>query len=219
MVENNICSETISSKELLKPKWNNLCQRLNISDDQESFKNIISHYSEPHRHYHTLNHINSCLQELEPIKASLNNPEAVELAIWYHDIIYTIGQSDNEEKSAKFAKEFCRKNNLSSFFTKQVENHILATKHISSSNDLDSQYLADIDMAILGQSSNIFDKYEDQVCQEYLTLYSKSDYQKGRKVFLETVLKNPIYSTDFFKNKYQQSAENNIKRVIVNLQK
>lgn len=220
MTENKINSinESLVSKETLRTKWNDLCQRLNISNNQNFFNDITNHYSETHRHYHTLNHINFCLQELEPVKNSLHNPEAVELAIWFHDIIYTIGQNNNEDKSAKLAREFCKKNGLSSSFTEQIETHVLATKHISPGSDLDSQYLADIDMAILGQSSDIFDEYENQIYQEYSTLYSKSDYQKGRKNFFEIVLKNPIYSTDYFKNKYQQSAENNIKRIIANLQ-
>ncbi|MEI8067907.1 MAG: hypothetical protein WCG91_03095 [Candidatus Shapirobacteria bacterium] len=219
MKENKVVQtpESFLSKELLNSKWNSLCDRLNISNNKETFEDIISHYSEPHRHYHTLKHINNCLEELEPVRASLKDPEAVELAIWFHDIIYTIGNNDNEEKSAQLAKEFCQKNSLSLSFTKNVEDHILATKHISPSNNLDSQYLADIDMSILGKSSDVFDKYEKQIYQEYSSLYSKSDYQKGRKSFLETVLKNPIYSTDYFKNKYQQSAENNIKRSISNL--
>jgi predicted metal-dependent HD superfamily phosphohydrolase len=216
--EVNNTNESTVLKETLRPKWNDLCHRLNISNNQDLFNDIANHYSEPHRAYHTIVHVDNCLKELNQIKPLLSNPEAVELAIWLHDIIYTIGKNDNEEKSAEFARGFCQKNNLSSDFTKQVETHILATKHISPSSDLDSQYLADIDMAILGQTPDIFDKYEEKIYLEYSTVYSKADYQKGRIDFLQTVLKNPIYLTDYFKNKYQQLAEDNIKRIISDLQ-
>lgn len=202
---------------MLRPKWNDLCQRLKITNPQVFFDSLADHYSEPHRHYHTLNHLHFCLQELVPIRTSLNNPEAVELALWFHDIIYTIGKNDNEEKSAKTAVQFCQKNKLSPDFTKQVEDHILATKHVAVNSNLDSQYLADADMAILGQPPNIFDKYEKQIYQEYSTLFSKRNYQKGRTNFLKTVLEHSIYTTDFFKNKYEQSARSNIQRVINNL--
>lgn len=215
MVEKYKQSEFSPIIDTLKPKWDNLCQRLNISSS--GFDEIVNHYSEAHRSYHTLNHINHCLQELTPIKACLINPKAVELALWFHDIIYVIGKSDNEEKSAKMAKDFCQKNNLSPNFIQQVEDHILATKHIFHSDNPDSQYLADIDMAILGQSTDTYDIYETQIHQEFSTLYSPSDYQKGRTNFLKTVLERPIYSTDFFNNKYEQAARLNIQISLHNL--
>lgn len=216
MIENKInnINESFILKETLKAKWSNLCQRLNISDNLATFENLLNHYSEPPRAYHTLNHIHSCLQELDSVKSLLNNPEAVELAIWYHDIIYTIGQIDNEEKSAKIAVQFCQKNNLAPDFTKQVEEHILATKHSLAIDNSDSQYLADIDMSTLGKQADLFDKYEEQIHQEYLTLYSENDYQKGRIIFLETILEHRIYLTDFFNNKYEQTARNNIQRTL-----
>ncbi|HPT66084.1 MAG TPA: hypothetical protein PK257_02120 [Candidatus Woesebacteria bacterium] len=204
--------------EKLNKHWNDLCQRLNINKDQNSFNEIVKNYSESHRHYHNLKHIDNSLGEFELIKDKLNNPEAVELAIWYHDIVYNLYESDNEEQSAELAKTFCQKNNLSPDFTKQVEDHILFTKHTSLINNSDSQYLADIDMSILGKQPDIFDIYEKQIYKEYSTLYSKADYQKGRTKFFKTILKHPIYTTDFFKNRYEQAARDNIQRTINKLE-
>lgn len=203
--------------ESLNQCWNNLCQRLDINNDQNSFNKIVENYSEEHRHYHTLKHIESCLKEFESVKEKINNPEAVELAIWYHDILYTIGENDNEEQSAKMAKDFCQKHNLSIDFSKEVVDHILATKHISPSNNQDSKYLADIDMSILGQSNEVFDNYERQIYKEYSNLYSKSEYQQGRIQFLKSISNKPIYLTDFFQNKYQEKAKSNIERDIESL--
>jgi predicted metal-dependent HD superfamily phosphohydrolase len=217
MVESRIQSEFLSITESLKPKWENLCQRLEVSSSD--FNEIVSHYSEPHRFYHTLSHVNHCLEQLIPIKPSLYIPEAAELAIWFHDIVYIIGNNDNEEKSAQFAKIFCQKNISTQAFAHQVESHILATKHTYVSENTDSQYVADIDIVILGQPADIFSKYESQIYQEYSSIYSLSDYQKGRINFLKTLLTRPIYSTDYFKNKYEQSAKINIQKSIQNLEK
>lgn len=216
--ENKHVNESLLTKEALKPRWNNLCQRLNIADDHESFNDIVNRYSEPHRHYHTLHHINNCLQEFDSIKTLLDNPESVELAIWYHDIVYVIGQKYNEEKSAEMAVKFCQKNNLSPSFTKQVEDNILATKHVSAGDSQDSQYLADIDMAILGYPPDALYKYEEQIFQEYSTIYSKKEYTIGRIGFL-SLLEYPIFQTEFFRNKYEQSVKDNIPKLIKNLQK
>ena len=217
MIENKVQSEFLLTIKSLKPKWDNLCQRLEIPSS--GFDEIVNRYSEPHRFYHNLNHINHCLEELTSVKPPLYIPEAVELAIWFHDIIYVIGNNDNEEKSAQVAKNFCQKNISTQAFSHQVESHILATKHTFPSENSDSQYVADIDMSILGQSPDVFDRYEFQVYQEYSSFYSLADYQKGRISFLKTVLEHPIYSTGYFKNKYEQSAKINIQKSIQNLEK
>lgn len=216
MVENKTKTEFLSTIESLKPKWDNLCQRLEISNS--GFDEIVSRYSEPHRFYHTLNHIDQCLGEMTPVKSSLYIPEAVELAVWFHDIVYTISNNDNEEKSAQIAKNFCQKNISTQALTRQVESHILATKHTYPSENLDSQHVADIDMAILGQPADIFKNYEAQIYQEYSSFYSLPDYQQGRISFLKTLLTHPIYSTDYFKSKYEQSARINIQKSIQDLE-
>lgn len=203
----------------LHSRWNGLCQRLNIPDAQSSFENIVKHYSEPHRFYHNLNHLYNCFQEFDLITTLLDNPESVELALWYHDLIHSLGQSGNEENSAQIAKVFCQSQNFSDYFAKQVENHILATKHTTISRHHDSQYLSDIDMAILGQSTDPFDIYESQICQEYSSIYLPVEYRKRRTVFLETILKHPIYVTKFFHDRYEQTARQNIKSLIKKLQK
>lgn len=212
MVENKTQTEFLPINETLKKKWDNLCQRLEISNS--GFDEIINRYSEPHRYYHTLNHIGHCLGELAPVKSSLYIPEAVELAIWFHDIVYAIGNNDNEEKSAQIAKNFCQKNISTQALTRQVESHILATKHTYPSENLDSQYVADIDMSILGQSPDVFDRYETQIRQEFIPYFSPSDYQKGRANFLISLLNRPIYSTDFFRDKYESVAKQNIQRIL-----
>ncbi len=64
-----------------------LCARLGILDQGalEIWNRIREKYSEPHRFYHTLTHIDSMLNHLDRIK-----PDGVELAlaVWFHDVIY-----------------------------------------------------------------------------------------------------------------------------------
>jgi predicted metal-dependent HD superfamily phosphohydrolase len=58
---------------------------------------IIQHHSEPHRHYHTLRHLELMLDQLPA-----NHPFGREMmaATLFHDIIYEPARSDNEELSA-----------------------------------------------------------------------------------------------------------------------
>jgi predicted metal-dependent HD superfamily phosphohydrolase len=221
MVENknNRINETQLSNELLKNRWGGLCQRLNISNSQQFFNDINDHYSESHRHYHTLGHVNNCFKEFDLVKPLLDNPEAVELAIWFHDIIYDIGGKDNEERSAEMAVKFCQKNKLSENFTKEVKNHILATGNHTLSDNLDTNYLIDIDMSILGQPIEKMYEYEEQIYQEYSNIYTKKEYVIGRFGFLTSLKDHNVYKTDYFRDKYEQPCHDNVPMIIENLQK
>lgn len=219
MLENRPNNEFLSPKESLKPQWDSFCQRLNINDAQESFKVLVDHYSEPHRAYHTLNHLQNCFNEFNEVKHLLNNPDSVELAIWFHDVIYDIDKKDNEEKSAEFAKVFCQKNKLSEDFAKKVEDHILATGDHTLSSNSDTNYLIDIDMSILGYPINAIYQYEEQIYKEYSTVYNRKEYLIGRLGFLTKLKGYDIYKTNYFRNKYGQSCQDNIPKTIENLQK
>lgn len=221
MLENRPSNEFLPPKELLKPRWNSLCQRLNINDTPILFKVLTDHYSEPHRAYHTLNHLQNCFNEFDEVKHLLNNPDAVEMAIWFHDIIYDIGKKDNEEKSAEFAKNFCQKNKLSENFSKEVEHHILATGDHTLSNNSDTNYLIDIDLSILGYPIEEIYKFEEQINKEYSTIYTQKEFLIGRIGFLSIKLKDndSVFKTEYFKNKYGQSCQDNIPKTIENLQK
>lgn len=67
------------------------------------YVDIFNRYSEPYRHYHTMNHIWHCLNELSEVMYDLYCPVAVEAAIYFHDIIYNTHANDNESKSALYA--------------------------------------------------------------------------------------------------------------------
>src|SRR5258708_12499884 len=56
---------------------------------------MIARYAEPHRHYHTIEHVRALLPLVSGIDASL--------AVWFHDAIYDTARTDNEERSAELA--------------------------------------------------------------------------------------------------------------------
>src|SRR5688500_725542 len=62
---------------------------------------LLIRYAEPHRHYHTLEHVVACLKWLDRFREVAEHPEEVELALWYHDAIYVPGAGDNESRSAE----------------------------------------------------------------------------------------------------------------------
>jgi len=73
------------------------------------FKQIQSKWSEPQRHYHTLEHLNHCLEHLEEKRwgqfLKEKDCSLLCVALWFHDIYYDPQAHDNEEQSALFAKK------------------------------------------------------------------------------------------------------------------
>jgi Uncharacterized protein conserved in bacteria len=62
-------------------------------------------YNLPGRHYHTLQHIEQMLILLDEVKEACADLEALQLAIFYHDIVYNAQRKDNEAQSALIARE------------------------------------------------------------------------------------------------------------------
>ena len=70
------------------------CDRLALPAEARCM--VRSRYSEPHRHYHTLRHIELMLGEI-PLDALFANEMIA--ATLYHDVIYDPARADNEEAS------------------------------------------------------------------------------------------------------------------------
>ena len=198
--------------------WAGLMSALgNPKGSEKIFKNIVACYGKPNRFYHILEHIVSMLDKFETVSDQVKNPDAVRLTIWYHDI------ADSEEVSAHQAELDIKEMGLSDYLIKLVccdlsnNGLIMATKHKSQPQDLDTMFLLDLDLAILGSAEKEFDAYEAGIRKEY-SFVSEADFRAGRSRILESFLNRPsIYYTKFFQNKYESIARENLKRSIKKL--
>ncbi len=180
---------------------------------QEAFDAIVSAYTTPPRAYHNLDHIEVCLTEFEMVKALAAAPIAIELAIWFHDVIYNPQAHDNEERSADFATEKLAGLGVADSLIHEVRHLILATKHNAEVTG-DAALLTDIDLAILGKPDDEFDRYDAAIRQEY-SWVPDDLYRVGRSRVLQGFLNRPsIYQTEFFGNRYEVQARINLQRAI-----
>ena len=70
-------------------RWQGLWQQLGAStSNDELFFKLVKCYSEPHRKYHTMQHLNECFTHLEIVRSIAERSGEVELALWFHDAIY-----------------------------------------------------------------------------------------------------------------------------------
>lgn len=182
----------------------------------QCFKELEGYYSETHRHYHTLKHIESCLAHLDSITLK-ELKRNLELAIWFHDVIYNPKKKDNEAKSAEFAALWLAKLSEPSDVISTVKHYIDLTVHPSEPNTVEEKYLIDIDLSILGASPELFLEYESWIRQEYSFAPSVL-YKRGRIQVLKGFLaQSSIYQTDEFKSRFEKQARLNLQFTIEQL--
>lgn len=190
--------------------------QLPIAQHEHLYRLLSRAYSEPQRYYHTQQHIVECLSLFHEIKQCLNDSLAVETALWFHDVIYDPQASDNELQSAELMQQICQ-HFLSSTQLEKVYTWILATQRHTPSEDDDLNYLLDIDLAILGSSSNRFEEYEKQIKFEYAWVEPNVYQIKRFDVLNYFYQMNPIYQTCYLQNRFEMRAKDNLAKRIINL--
>lgn len=140
-----------------------------------------------------------------------------ELAIWYHDSIYDINANNNEERSAIFAgRAIAELFPFPETLTKFVMEIILATKHNSVPNSYDARLMLDIDIANIGKPE-VFKTTSRLVREEYASV-AEERFVAGRSNILEVFLARPrIYLTEYFYQKYEVAARQNITEALAEL--
>ena len=192
-------------------RWNELLKRLCGKDcSGKSFQRIVDAYSEPHRRYHTGDHIEACLSEFDRIRDECESPDQVECALWLHDVVYDPRASDNEEMSALWGMEMLSASECPERLANHVRELILITKHVQPPVSMDARLMVDIDLAILGQPSAIFGIYEKNIRAEYSWVPEES-YRTGRSKVLLGFLQRPsIFFTERFEDIYGMQARENL---------
>ena len=140
--------ESIRERERFKALWaRNLPGESAMAET--IYGRLIEFYGEPHRHYHTLNHIRHCLRELDRAATLITDPDAVEMALWFHDAIYQPGAKDNERRSADLFRQWSGAR-ADPVFQQRVDDLIMATTHQEPPDQGDAKFLVDIDLSSFG---------------------------------------------------------------------
>ncbi|MCP3899617.1 MAG: hypothetical protein GY707_07885 [Desulfobacteraceae bacterium] len=202
----------------LKRRWFDLFETL--TEDtfiEEGFSELTHKYSEKHRHYHNINHIQECLTTLDRINTHVSDTFSLEVSIWFHDVIYDPKNSKNEKLSAQFAKSFLINTSIDRKTIQRIEHLINLTKHPSKPQKSDEKYLIDIDLMILGSNFELFREYEINIRKEY-SFVPYFLFKKGRMKLLNAFLNSQrIYHTDYFFNNYEDQARINLKTALSEL--
>ncbi|MBP6012961.1 MAG: metal-dependent phosphohydrolase [Alphaproteobacteria bacterium] len=208
--------------EGLKARWRTHVQMLrNFNADVvgRTFDNLCRSYSEPNRHYHTLNHLTALFDTLETHGEEIGDPARLAFAAWYHDVVYDARRTDNEAKSAERAMKELDDLGADNALRSHVVQLILATKnHRAGGRDYDDDIFLDADFAILGTAEEAYAEYVKNVRAEYAHLDDQA-WKSGRGTFLKKLAAAPrIFRTGIFEGEYAEQARKNIARELKELE-
>ncbi len=141
----------------------------------------------------------------------------MELALWFHDVVYSTRRSDNELRSAELAAEIMGSGGAASAAIERVKASIMATRHQEEAPNEDAALVVDVDLSILGQPDDVYEEFERNVRREYWWV-PRRKFVAGRCAILESFLKRQaIYQHAEFKKRYEEPARRNLEAAIARL--
>ena len=178
---------------------------------------LIERYREPHRAYHTLQHLDECLRLRSNLLGDCESPAEIDIALWFHDAIYAPMRHDNEALSAKWLGQVATQWGLAPEVRLRLHGLVMATCHRAAPTTGDEALLVDVDLAILGADPIRFDEYEAQVRREFRWVPRPLYRRKRREVLSEFQNRRQIYSSEACLHLFEEQARSNLARSIAAL--
>lgn len=196
---------------MLAERWSALWAALQLRMPEDAHADrILARYAEPHRAYHTVQHLEECLGWLDEARPAADEPASLELALWYHDAVYELRRDDNEQASADLARLHLENGGAPAPLIEHVCALIRWTEHTTEPPPGDPSLIVDIDLAILGAPPPRYAEYERQIRQEY-DWVPLPVFRRQRAALLESFLaRHRIFSTPYLFERLEQQARVNI---------
>lgn len=189
---------------------------------------LLRGWSEPHRHYHTLEHLTETLAAVDELEhAGAVDPDEALVAravLWYHDLAYdpraTAGS--NEQRSAMMARDHLHRLGMHPVTVDAVEAGVLMTfghevrSCAAAPRVLDTVH--DADLWILGAPEQRYAAYRSQVRAEYAHV-ADADFRRGRAAVMAPFLhRERIYRTEHAHEAWTGQARTNLATELAELE-
>ena len=195
-------------------RWARAWEELPFRPAETLLAEVEAAWQEPHRAYHSIEHLEHGLALLAEYRHLAARPAELELAWYFHDLVYDPLRADNEEQSATKAKAALLGAGAAAALAERVGELILHTKHTAEPPDPDSRLLIDIDLAILGAEPERYDAYEQAIRDEY-GFVPAGLFRKKRREILAAFLSRPrIYATPQLFERFEKNARQNLHRAL-----
>lgn len=216
----------------LAHRWNAALVELGLDKDaalcQSWWRRIRDAYTDPYRHYHTLDHLRKMFAHFDAHRAALKVPALVTMAIFFHDVVYAeenVGKHPkNEMESAELWRKFASEVGFAEDQAGDVASWIERTaahhgdpKAGAVRTEGDLAYFLDFDLSIMGASPAAYAEYAQQVRLEYASV-PMAQFREGRGKFMPQFLTaESLYFTEPFKAKYEVQARRNVENEVKRL--
>ena len=180
-------------------------------------------YSEPHRRYHTLQHVRCVLHDAALLASGLKlgdrDTALVLAAACAHDVVYDARPGDDERASASWAQWHLAAAAVPPAGAGRVAALVLATAdHAPAPGDHVAGVLLDADLAILGSAAPDYDRYVRAVREEYRQVPDDL-WRTGRAHVLQSLQgRGQLYVTGPARLRWEAAARANLARELVTLQ-
>ena len=206
---------------LLQTKWREALAVFAVNEAlvDRVFADLVVRYGENGRHYHNLQHIHNVLHTIETLQALATDFTAVQLAAWFHDVIYQVQLAgnvpSNETQSADYAATMLSKMNIPAQIVALIHQLICATQlHSPVPAASDFHILLDADLAILAADCGEYDQYAQAIRREY-DFVPDAQFRNGRCQVLQSFLdRDQIFLTQPMFQQSEEAARLNIQREI-----
>lgn len=186
---------------------------------------LLHRYDDRARRYHNLRHLRQVLEAVDELFANqdvdaLTNPGnlwVMEQAAWFHDAVYDVRRTDNEEASAALAREL-----LAPYIgpapLEEVARVVLLTRdHAVADGDRTGAVVCDADLVVLAGSPEEYDGYVRRVRAEYAHV-GDEDFRVGRARVLQGLLDLPaLFHTEHGARHWEAPARANVERELASL--
>lgn len=200
----------MSGPAQLARRWQALWPAQSDAAAGDVFRDLVARYAEPHRAYHSLDHVADCLRWLDEARPLLARPVEAELALWFHDSVYDPRRADNEERSAQLAVNALPALGLAEDAVRRVADLIRLTDHRAAGLDGDGALVCDVDLAILGAEPAAFAAYDAAIRREYAWVPEEVFRRARGQVLAGFVARGRIYRTQFFQERLEEAARENL---------
>ncbi|QJX00958.1 HD domain-containing protein [Frigoriglobus tundricola] len=207
--------------ESMQKAWLHVLEAYRVApaDAFPVFDVLVAAYTARERHYHNLEHLGEMFKVVERLAGIVEDPNALRLAIWFHDAVYDARAKDNERRSGELAVDLLGPIGVPASTIDRIVGMIWATAHTADAPaGRDTQVLLDADLAILGAAEERYARYAADIRKEY-DWVPDADYRAGRAAVLNRFLAAPrIYNTGIMFEEGEQRARANLRGELAQLQ-
>lgn len=190
-----------------------------------AFEKLYDSYAEPGRYYHSRKHLDSIFWFRDwaetamaaTHETALMSPTEqtrfwgeVELALFYHDVVYDARAKDNEQQSIDWFLKDAHDFGIAPEVRDNVAHLIGLTAHHKKAVTLQERVMADCDLSIFAAPREKFDEYDRDIRRESAHVPAAA-YRPARRAVLQSFLaQERIFKTKAFNTYYEQRARDNL---------